>query len=118
MAADIITIAVIAWLGQIFLGWYQVKSFNHALVHLADSGRVGIGRSNRHFKSRVIIAIAVDEKGTIASAIIMEGITVFARPKVLPELWGKLVNDLEPDLIFPDSIACREALRMAMMSKI
>ncbi|MBD2814436.1 transcriptional regulator GutM [Xenorhabdus sp. Flor] len=118
MTANIIAIAVIAWIGQIILGWYQLKSFNHALALLSEKGQVGIGRSGGGFRSRVLIAIAVDEKSKITAAIIMTGITIFARPKALLEVYGLSVTDLEPARIFPTNQPKREALTLAITPKI
>ncbi|EKT59890.1 transcriptional regulator GutM [Providencia sneebia] len=121
MGTEIIVIAAIAWLSQIFFGWYQLRSFNRMFDKLCEQGRVGLGRSmgNRFsFKPRVIIALAIDENEKIISAIIMKGLTVFARPKTLTSICGYHIQDIDPEKIFPKWKTCQEALANAITPKV
>ncbi len=45
MTNALVTFAVIAWLMQIALGWWQLQRFNRAFESLCQLGTVGVGRS-------------------------------------------------------------------------
>lgn len=120
MGTEIITIAVIAWISQIFLGWYQLKSFNGMFDKLCEQGKIGVGRSmgsRFSFKPRVIIALAIDENEKVISAIIMKGLTVFARPQQLQAICGFHIQSIDPKKIFPNHQTCQEALFCAITLK-
>ncbi|MGG6121415.1 transcriptional regulator GutM [Pantoea allii] len=120
MSSGIIAVALLAWLAHTLFGWYQLRSFNRMLDGLFQQGRVGIGRSAStrfNVEPRVIIALAVDTKGRIISAVIMKGFTVLARPRALPLLNGCYLNDIDAKKIFPERETCQKALLSAISMK-
>lgn len=48
----LILLAVMAWVLQIVLGWWQVNRFNQAFMLLSKQGNVGIGRTKDGLKAR------------------------------------------------------------------
>ena len=117
MVTTLITVAVIAWLGQLALGGWQIHRFNRAFDALCQRGRVGVGRSGGRFKPRVIVAIALDENNNVCDSLIMRGMTVFARPTKIQAINGMSWQELKPDVIFPNDSLCQDALSLALKLK-
>ncbi len=117
MVTALITVAVIAWLGQLALGGWQIHRFNRAFDALCQRGRVGVGRSGGRFKPRVIVAIALDENNNVCDSLIMRGMTIFARPAKIQAINGMSWQELEPDVIFPNDSLCQDALSLALKLK-
>jgi glucitol operon activator protein len=113
----LIMLAVIAWIGQIIMGWWQIKRFNQAIDLLARQGQVGIGRSQGRFSARVVLALAFDAQQHVCDAFIMRGYTVFARPRPLTELIGLHLDQLIPNVIFAKDHHCQTALSLAIKPK-
>ncbi|CNH57531.1 DNA-binding transcriptional activator GutM [Yersinia aldovae] len=114
----LISIVIIAWVLQILLGWWQINRFNRAFDRLCQHSKsVGVGRSGGRFKPRVVMALAFDENMRVSDSMIMRGISVFARPRALPQLHGLHQRDLIPDVIFPTDTACQTALSLAIKPK-
>lgn len=117
MVTALITVAAIAWITQLAFGGWQIRQFNRAFDQLCQQGRVGVGRSSGHFKPRAVVAIAVDEHDCIRDTLLMKGLTVFARPQKIPVLNGKHLEELQPDVIFPNDPLCQNALLLALNPK-
>lgn len=117
MTSALITIAIIAWLMQIVLGWWQLQRFNRAFERLCQLGNVGVGRSGGRFKPRVVLALAFDAQQRVCGSMLMRGLTIFAQPKQLKQLHGMHQKELCPDVIFPGDQACQTALILAITSK-
>lgn len=113
----LIWLAVIAWLGQIVLGWLQLQNFNRALTVLAHTGQVTIGRSGGRFKPRVVLALSLDDQQRVIDNLVMKGITIFARPAHEPKLNGLRLNEIQPQILFPKSTATQQALALAISHK-
>lgn len=113
----LISIAVVAWVAQIALGWWQINRFNRALDDLCQLGRVGIGRSGGFLKPRVVLALAFDVEQRISGAFMMRGLTVFARPRPINHLCGLHLEEIVPDVIFPQDTASQTALTLAIEPK-
>lgn len=114
MVTALITMAAIAWSSQILLGGWQLYRFNRALDRLCRDGRVGVGRAGGRFRPRVVIAVALNEENRICGTLILRGLTVLAAPAVVPALQGRLRQDLDPAVIFPDDPCCQQALISAL----
>ncbi|TQI81686.1 glucitol operon activator protein [Serratia fonticola] len=117
MTSALITFAVIAWLMQIALGWWQIQRFNRAFDRLCQLGTVGVGRSGGRFKPRVVLALAFDAQQCVCGSMLMRGLTIFAQPKQLKHLHGMHQQALCPDVIFPGDQACQTALSLAIAPK-
>lgn len=117
MVSTLITVAAIAWLCQLALGGWQIRQFNRAFDKLCQRGRVGVGRSGGRFKPRVVMALALDEQDRVCDTLLMRGLTVFARPRKITGLEGKYLQELNPDVIFPQDPLCQNALSLALKLK-
>ena len=117
MTQALITFAVLAWLLQIALGWWQIQRFNRAFDSLCRLGAVGVGRSGGRFKPRVVLALAFDSERRVCGSMLMRGLTIFAQPKPIVRLHGLHQRDLRPDVIFPEDPACQTALSLAIAPK-
>lgn len=116
--ACLISIAIMAWLVQIVLGWWQVRRFNRAFDALFRRGAaVGVGRASGRFRARTIVELAFDEDERVCDGFIMRGLTVFARPEPLTDLLGLRREQLRPAAIFPEDRACQSALSLALKPK-
>lgn len=114
---SLIALAAVAWTGHIALGWLQINRFNRALASLSDNGVVRIGRSDGHFKPRVVMAFTVNSDGRITSNFIMKGVTVFSRPYTEKTLSNLLLSEIRPEIIFPANKALQQALALALENK-
>lgn len=85
----LIIIAICAWGGQIALGFLQLRSFNRTLQKMSRLGTVKIGRTEGRWKPRTIVILAEDKDRVVVGAKVMKGVSVFSRPKSLPEVIGK-----------------------------
>ena len=113
----LILLAVVAWVLQIALGWWQVNRFNQAFMLLSKQGRVGIGRTKGRFKAKVVIALAFNENRYVVNNIVMKGWTVFSKPQSLPVLNGLHYDEIYPEAIFPSDKNAQEALTEAIQLK-
>ncbi|OOF71492.1 transcriptional regulator GutM [Rodentibacter caecimuris] len=114
VTSSLILVAVIAWVLQIILGWWQVSRFNRAFELLCQQGNVGIGRTTGRFKPKVVIAVAFDQEYRVVNAFIMKGLSVFSIPKTIISLQGLLHSEIIPEQIFPNDKASQEALKEAI----
>lgn len=114
ITSSLIIVAVIAWLLQIILGWWQISQFNKAFEKLCKQGNVGIGRTQGRFKPKVVVAIAFDNHHRVVDSIILKGLTVFSRPKPITNLTGLLHSEIKPEAIFPKDKSSQQALREAI----
>ncbi|WP_010240998.1 transcriptional regulator GutM [Clostridium arbusti] len=78
-----------AWIGQMILGFYQVKYFNKNFKDMRKLGKVVIGKNKGKVRAGVVVLIAIDKDSNIIKAKKMQGISVFARMKALKILENK-----------------------------
>ncbi|QMV16840.1 transcriptional regulator GutM [Vibrio spartinae] len=83
-----ISIAIVAWVAQIAMSFFQIRAFNRMIQSMARKGQVKIGRTKSRWKARTIVVLVEAEDGTVTDAKVLNGITVFARPKTLAEVIG------------------------------
>ncbi|MCW9733029.1 transcriptional regulator GutM [Avibacterium sp. 20-15] len=114
MINSLIIVAIIAWILQIILGWWQISQFNKAFEILCKQGNVGIGRTSGRFNPKVVIAIAFDHNHCVVNSIILKGVSVFSRPKPITNLTGLLHSEIDPEAIFPKDKSSQDALREAI----
>lgn len=84
----LITVAIAAWAAQIGMSFLQIRAFNRMIQSMSDKGKVKIGRTRSRWKARTIIVLVEADNGVIIDAKVLNGITVFARPKTVPVLIG------------------------------
>ena len=114
----LLTLAILAWLAQIALGYWQISRFNRAYTTLArDSAFLGVGRSAGRFAPKILIILALDEEQRVRDSILMQGLTIFAVPQKLTQLHGMDYRDIDPAAIFPDKPRHQQALASALQHK-
>ena len=87
-------IAVIAYVIQIIFGLRQIKHFNQVYGSLRKQGKVAIGRRPGKIKSGTIAMFALDQKGDVLDAKIMQGVTVMAKFKNKSQYIGENIINL------------------------
>ena len=98
MLGYFIALAVVVWIAQTALGFWQFKKFNRHLKDLRKLGRVAIGRARGHFMAGVLILFVIDDQCTILKGEIMEGRTVFAGFKPFDNFNGLTLFELSENL--------------------
>ena len=93
-----IALAVVVWIAQTALGFWQFKKFNRHLKDLRKLGRVSIGRARGAFAAGVLILFVIDDQCTILKGEIMEGRTVFAGFKAFDNFNGLTLFELSENL--------------------
>ena len=87
--------ALAAFLCQSLFGYYQIKHFNHVYQVLRQKGKVAIGRRAGKIQAGTIVMFAIDDTGKILDAHLMQGISVIARFKTLPDYIGEDLNFID-----------------------
>lgn len=85
----LITVAIVAWVAQIGMSFFQIRAFNRMIQSMSHKGKVKIGRTKSRWKARTILVLVEADDGAIVDAKVLNGVTVFARPKTVPELIGQ-----------------------------
>ena len=82
----------VLWAGQMYLSWRQARAFLAGVATLRADGDVVTGLYKRRLR-RTYAAIAVKD-GTITGSQVLDGVSLFARPKREPRIVGLAVEDL------------------------
>ncbi|MBF0777958.1 transcriptional regulator GutM [Streptococcus cuniculi] len=88
-------VVIAAYIFQIIFGLRQIKHFNQTYSELRKKGRVAIGRRSGRIKAGTIVMMAVDQKGQVLAARRMQGVTVAARFKEMPDYVGQDIHYLD-----------------------
>ncbi|HCG8768508.1 MULTISPECIES: transcriptional regulator GutM [Vibrio] len=111
-----ISIAIVAWVAQIAMSFFQIRAFNRMIQSMASKGKVKIGRTKSRWKARTIVVIVESEQGIITDAKVLNGVTVFARPKTLTEVVGSSYP-LDKHILNKLSNGIQEALNVAFQTE-
>ena len=98
MLLYLVILAVVVWILQTVLGFWQFKRFSNHIRDLRGLGRVAIGRAKGGFMSGVIVLLVIDNYCRIIKGEIMEGRTVFAGFKEFNVLNGLTLFELSDEL--------------------
>ena len=85
-------VVILAYILQIIFGLKQLKHFNTNYSELRKKGRVAIGRRAGKIKAGTIVMFAVDQSGKVLDARRMQGVTVAARFKTMPDYIGQDIH--------------------------
>lgn len=85
-------VVILAYVVQIILGMKQLKHFNKVYAELRKKGRVAIGRRSGKIKSGTIVMFAIDKEGLVLDARKMQGVTVAAHFKQMPNFIGQDIH--------------------------
>ena len=103
-----------AWLLQMGLAWWQAQAFMKNVKLLRRKGKVSIGSSGGRMRGRAYVAFAVDPEDRITAAESLRGTTVFARPKPIPSLIGRVAAEIAEGGELPGDLHVR--IREAALS--
>ena len=92
----LIILFCIAFALQYLLTFLQMKHFMASYRRLRQKGRVAIGKARGAFRAGAIAMFAIDGSGSILEGSYLQGVTVFARARVLKGFEGMDVGDLKP----------------------
>ncbi|MCH4168733.1 MAG: transcriptional regulator GutM [Streptococcaceae bacterium] len=87
-------IMIIAYILQIIFSLKQIKNFNIAYSRLRKKGKVAIGRRSGKVQSGTIFMFAINSQDEIQDAMLMQGVTVFAKFKTKADYIGENLNQL------------------------
>ncbi|AXY24962.1 transcriptional regulator [Suicoccus acidiformans] len=82
-------IAITAYILQFGLGYFQIKHFNEVYSDLRRKGRVAIGTRAGKISAGTIVMFAIDDEAKILDARKMQGVSVIAKFKELPDYIGE-----------------------------
>ncbi|CQR23656.1 sorbitol operon activator [Streptococcus varani] len=85
-------VCLAAYTLQIMLGLKQLKNFNMTYGQLRRIGRVAIGRRSGKIKSGTIVMFALDKDGKVLAAQKMQGVTVLAKFREMPDYLGQDIH--------------------------
>ncbi|EGE53924.1 transcriptional regulator GutM [Streptococcus parauberis] len=88
-------VMVIAYILQIIFGLKQLKNFNETYSELRKAGKVAIGKRSGKIKAGTIVMFAVDNSGKVLKAKRMQGVTIIAMFKDMPNYIGQDIHYLD-----------------------
>ena len=86
---------VLAYGLQMLLGFRQIKQFNQVYTRLRRQGRVAIGRRSGKIRSGTIVLFALDASAHVLDAQKMQGTTILASFKPMPDYIGQDIHYLD-----------------------
>lgn len=118
MTVWLIALAVIVWILQTALGFWQFKKFSNHIKELRSGGRrVAIGRARGRFSAGVIILLVIDNYCRIIKGEIMEGRTVFADFKPFDALNGLTLFELSDELCKSLNLSFQQSIAVLSAKK-
>ncbi|MBQ6758567.1 MAG: transcriptional regulator GutM [Selenomonadaceae bacterium] len=117
MLGYFVALAVIVWIAQTVLGFWQFKKFNRHLMDLRKLGRVAIGRARGYFSAGVLILFVIDDECRILKGEIMEGRTVFAGFKPFDKFNGLTLFELSDDLCKSMKLSLQQGIAVMSAQK-
>lgn len=96
LGTTLIVLLVVGWLLQIGLAQLQARAFLRSVNQLRTSGTttaIGVGGKGWG-RPRTYVALTAGTDGRVRGARLLKGLTVWARPKDVPELRGRALSDL------------------------
>lgn len=110
----LVATAVVVWVLQTALGFWQFKRFSNHVRDLRQFGRVAIGRARGRFSAGVLVLFVIDNECRIIKGEIMQGRTVFANCKPFDEFNGVTLFELSEELC--DSMKLPAQQKLAVIS--
>lgn len=91
----VIGLLALGWATQLFLTNRQARVFMREVTSLRQRGRTAIGVAKiSRFGRKVYVAVAAGADGQVVAARKLQGFTVLARPRPVPELTGRSLEEL------------------------
>lgn len=86
----------IMWALQLYLAWRQAATFQKdmkALRQHAPNVAIGVG-GRRYRGGRAYVALAADNEGIVRNALVLSGLSIFARAKAIGDYTGFSIEDI------------------------
>lgn len=103
-----------AYVLQVLLTLKQIKHFTKVYQSMRQKGKVAIGRRSGKVKAGTIVMFAVDDQGAILDCQKMQGVTILARFKAMPQFIGEDIHYL--DKYHPKFRQCNRLLQEAILN--
>lgn len=87
-------VVAVAWSLQLLATYWQLRRFYRQLAELRRLGRCAVGMVGNRWRGRTYGVLCLDHHNQVLQAAIFEGLTVFARLRILPNLKGRHLNEL------------------------
>lgn len=84
------------WALQLYLAWRQAATFQKdmkALRQHAPNVAIGVG-GRRYRGGRAYVALAADNEGIVRNALVLSGLSIFARAKAIGDYTGFSIEDI------------------------
>ena len=84
------------WALQLYLAWRQAANFQKdmkALRQHAPNVAIGVG-GRRYRGGRAYVALAADNDGIVRNALLLSGLSIFARAKKIGDYTGFSIEDI------------------------
>ncbi len=95
MLENMFIVLALVWLLQMALAYRQARLFYRHVNNLKKLGRCATGLSGGYYRRRTYVALVAHPMTRIViKAEQLRGITVFARLRPLPQLEGRLLDEL------------------------
>jgi glucitol operon activator protein len=95
MIEQVAIIALLAWVLQLALAYWQARLFYREVSALRRLGRCATGMAGGRYRGHTyVVLVAHPARQTILEARQLSGFTVFARLKPVPQLEGRRLEDL------------------------
>ena len=84
------------WALQLYLAWRQAATFQKDMKALRkDAPNVAIGVGGRRYRGgRAYVALAADNEGIVRNALVLSGLSIFARAKAIGDYTGFSIEDI------------------------
>lgn len=90
----IIVILALAWVMQLALSSWQMKRYFQRLREMRREGTVSVGMAGSAWRRRIYAMLAVNARRQVVRAEVLEGWTVFAKPRPVPVLVGATIEQI------------------------
>ena len=86
----------IMWAIQLYLAYRQANIFQKDMKSLRQSApNVAVGVGGRRYRGgRAYVALAADNEGIVRNALILSGLSIFARAKAIGDYTGFSIEDI------------------------
>jgi len=84
------------WALQLYLAWRQAATFQKDMKSLRQHApNVAIGVGGRRYRGgRAYVALAADNEGIVRNALVLSGLSIFARAKAIGDYTGFSIEDI------------------------
>ncbi len=83
------------WVAQLAMAYLQAKRFQADLKALRMQGTCAVGMGGRRYRGgRAFVALTADQKEIVVDALVLKGLTVFAKSRKIDKYIGFSLDDI------------------------